>query len=144
MKICSHAQPHRNRQNSRQNHHQRGVLQNIFEKDIDYILDRKQRAFPFETQLIETCLSIQENARIPVTKIEPVFQISLRQYLYAVIVNESRHVQFEFPGNYYLWVHCKNVHDIELKEIVAKNELFLNPRIKHAAAAYCEDTANLF
>lgn len=78
--------------------------------------------------LMKEALSLNMYHRISPKKIPNVVKMLLRGFIFASLINESRKIQFDFPGNFYLWIHCKNVDYILLKKIVESHDLYLDPR----------------
>lgn len=77
---------------------------------------------------MKKALSLNKYHRISKKELPDVIKMLLRGFILASLINESRKIQFDFPGNFYLWIHCKKVDPILLKKIVESYNLFLDPR----------------
>ena len=100
-------------------------------KEIYTSHDNKRIVFRYNDTdlfLMKKALFLKNYQRVSKKELPDVVKMLLRCYIFATLVNESKKLQFEFPGNYYMWLHCNNLELNKLKSIVKKNGLYLNPR----------------
>ncbi len=79
--------------------------------------------------LINHIYNLETKNRIYYTKISPIIKLALRDYIYVIFSNNTHKLQFDISYNLYLNINC-NLEFNELKNIVTKNGLFLDPRNK--------------
>lgn len=83
------------------------------------------------TSLLDMSANLTEGRRLNMETFSLVIRAVLRQHIFAFLVNESKHVCFDFTENYYMRVNCKTIGLQRLQNIVNPKGLYLNPREKH-------------
>ena len=100
-------------------------------KEVYTSRDNKRIVFSFNDTdffLMKKALLLKDRQRVSKKELPNVVKMLLRCYIFATLVNESKKLQFEFPGDYYMYLHCNNLDLNHLKSIVKNNDLYLNPR----------------
>lgn len=83
----------------------------------------------YDKNLCDFFISIHEGQRLGVEQVDKLVRLNLRELTYTDISNESRHLEFHFGYDYYMYCNTRLSKDA-LKLEVEQLGLYLNPMDK--------------